>query len=154
MSDELTWPDIVPQLHGTASLATVTPGGRPHVAIVTPAVVDDVLWINSFRSARKAANLAANPSVALVWSTEAEVYVWGDAELVDDLDTKRSMWEGTWAYDPATFFGTPGERGLRADPGHPATGHDDGLHRSGTAPAPVASMTDPQCRSDGSKFSQ
>jgi general stress protein 26 len=94
-------------LTGVASMATVTPDGDPHVAVVTPVVIDDVIWIGTYRSSQKAANLLARPSIALVWSTDAEAYVWGRAELLDDVQRKRSMWDDTWPYDPAMFFSTP-----------------------------------------------
>lgn len=107
MADELSWSEVEPHVRGVASLATVTPDGSAHVAIVSSAYVEATIWIAATRSSRKALNIAANPSVALVWSGDAEVYVWGSAELVDDLDVKRSLWADAWPYDPAMFFGSP-----------------------------------------------
>lgn len=48
-----------------ATLATVSPSGCPHVAGVLYGLVDDVLWINTMRSGRKARNIADNPRVAV-----------------------------------------------------------------------------------------
>lgn len=45
--------------------------------------------------------------MAIVWSSDAEVYVWGDSGLVDDLDVKRSLWGTVWSDDPAMFFRSP-----------------------------------------------
>lgn len=103
----MTWNELTRSLTGLASLATVTSDGGPHVAVVSPVVVDDAIWIGTNRSSQKAANVLANPAVALVWTSEAEAYVWGSAEMLDDVDLKRSMWDGTWPYDPAVFFSTP-----------------------------------------------
>ncbi|MEM9562260.1 MAG: pyridoxamine 5'-phosphate oxidase family protein [Actinomycetota bacterium] len=108
MSDELSWDELAADLNGIASMATVTPDGEPHVSVISSAVVDGTVWIGTSRGARKAINVGGTPSVALVWSGSAEVYLWGSAELVDDVDTKRSFWDdGVWSYDPAMFFQTP-----------------------------------------------
>ena len=107
MAADLTWPELTPHLRGLASVATVSASGGPHVAIVSPAVVDGTIWFGALRSSAKAANIAATGTIALVWSADGEAYVWGAAEIVDDVETKRSMWTGTWAYEPGGFFGTP-----------------------------------------------
>lgn len=107
MSAPLNWSEVTADMKGLASLATVTPDGQPHVAIVSPTEVDGTIWIGINRSSAKARNLGAAPQAALVWSEEAELYLWGEAELVDDLDVKRSMWADAWSYDPAMFFQTP-----------------------------------------------
>ena len=48
-----------------ATLATASLNGRPHVAGVLYELVDDVLYVNTLRSSRKAQNVAANPRVGL-----------------------------------------------------------------------------------------
>ena len=48
-----------------ATLATTSPVGRPHVAGVLYEFVNDVLYVNTLRSSRKARNIAANPHVAV-----------------------------------------------------------------------------------------
>ena len=107
MSGSIEWSELSGDLRGIASLATVTPDGQAHVSIVSTTLVDDIIWIGTSRSARKAINVAANPSLALVWSGDAEIYLWGHGRLVDDVGTKRSLWASAWAYDPAMFFENP-----------------------------------------------
>lgn len=49
-----------------ATIATVSPAGRPHVAGVLYEAADGALWAHMMRSSRKARNIAANPHVAVV----------------------------------------------------------------------------------------
>jgi len=49
-----------------ATLSTASAAGRPHVAGVLFDAVDDVLYINTLRTSRKARNVLANPRVAVV----------------------------------------------------------------------------------------
>jgi len=103
----MEWSEIVPHLTGLAHLATVMPDGRPHVSVVAPAIDGETVWIGTNLSSRKARNLAAGSSAALLWRPGAEVYVHADVDLVDDIDIKRRLWEGgIFPYDPATFFGS------------------------------------------------
>ncbi|MDG1266922.1 MAG: pyridoxamine 5'-phosphate oxidase family protein, partial [Ilumatobacter sp.] len=44
-----------------ATLATVSPAGRPHVAGVLYEAADSALWVHTMRSSRKARSIAANP---------------------------------------------------------------------------------------------
>jgi hypothetical protein len=46
-----------------ATLATTSPNDRPHAAGVLYAAVDDVLYVSTLRSSRKARNIDANPHV-------------------------------------------------------------------------------------------
>jgi hypothetical protein len=46
-----------------ATLGTTSPKQRPHAAGILYAVVDDVLYVSTNRSSRKARNIAANPHV-------------------------------------------------------------------------------------------
>jgi len=48
-----------------ATLATVSPAGRPHAAGVLYELEGDALFINTLASSRKARNIAANPHVGL-----------------------------------------------------------------------------------------
>lgn len=90
-----------------ASLATAAPDATPHVSAVAPVLDGDQLWIFTRRSSRKARNIAANPAVALMWRPGVEVYVWGRAELDDDVDVKSRLWHrADLPFDPAAFFGT------------------------------------------------
>ncbi len=104
----MNWTDVTEHLTGLAHLATVTPDGRPHVAIAGAVVDGDALWFGTRASSGKARNIAVNAAVAMMWSPAAEAYVQGQAELVDDVDEKRRVWDsGIFPYDLATFFGSP-----------------------------------------------
>lgn len=48
-----------------ATLATSSPGGRPHVAGVLYGIADGHLFVSTLRASRKARNVAANPFVAV-----------------------------------------------------------------------------------------
>ena len=57
-------------------------------------------------SSVKARNVATNAEVAMHWQvTEVGdgVEVWGSAEIFDDLETKRRLWEGVFDYDLNAF---------------------------------------------------
>ena len=104
----MNWTDVTQHISGYAHLATAAPDGTPHVSLAAAAVDRDLLWIGTRASSRKARNIAANPRVALMWTPEAEVYVRGTADLIDELDEKRRIWHsGVFAYDLAAFFGSP-----------------------------------------------
>jgi general stress protein 26 len=103
----MNWTEVCEHLGGLAHCATATPDGRPHVALAAVAVDGERLWFGTRASSTKARNIAVNPQVALMWSPAAEVYVRGVAELVDDTDEKRRVWDaGLFDYDLATFFGS------------------------------------------------
>ena len=89
-----------------AHLATVGADGEPDVVPVHPCWEGDVLWIICGIDSVKASNVADNPKVALHWQvTEVGdgVEVWGTAEVFDDLDTKRRLWDGVFDYDLDVF---------------------------------------------------
>jgi general stress protein 26 len=101
------WTDLVPHLTGTAHLATVSADGQPHVAKVAPAVDGDVVWIATRASSKKARNVAETGRAAIMWEPRAEVYVAAAVDVVDDLATRRRIWDsGLFAFPLATFFGT------------------------------------------------
>lgn len=88
-------------------MATSDLSGEPHVAKVATLEEDGTIWLATDVTSAKARNLAENPRIALMWTHDSETYVWGDAELVDDMDEKRRIWEGgLLPYDPAMFFGS------------------------------------------------
>jgi general stress protein 26 len=114
-SEAITWDDLREQLTGLVHVATSTPDGRPHVAVVMTGVEGDVIWFLTRTSSGKAANLRANPRIAMMWRPGPEAYVSGEAEVIDDVDTKRRVWNGgILPYDPAEFFGTPEDPGVVA----------------------------------------
>lgn len=89
-----------------AHLATVGADGEPDVAPVHPAWEGDDLWVMSFGSSVKVANIAHQPKVAMHWQvTEAGdgVEVWGTATVHDDVETKRRLWNGMFDYDLDLF---------------------------------------------------
>jgi len=103
----MNWNDVIPHLNGLLHVATADSGGAPHISKVAAAVDGATIWIATMRTSGKARNVAANPRVALMWDSGSEAYVWGDAELVDDIEEKRRIWDsGLLPYDPAMFFGT------------------------------------------------
>jgi len=108
---DVPWAEVLGHLTGLAHLATADPSGRPAVAIVSCVADDDVLWAQTRRSSRKAANLAANPEAALMWQAGSEAYVWTRGEVSDDVATKQALWS-RWAYDASSFFGSPDDPGV------------------------------------------
>ncbi len=89
-----------------AHLATVGADGQPDVVPVHPCWEGDVCWIMAGTDSVKARNIADNPNVAMHWQvTEVGdgVEVWGTAEVFDDLDTKRRLWNGVFDYDLNAF---------------------------------------------------
>ena len=110
MSTEIGWAEVAELLRDAppAHLATATGEGEPHVSTVMPGVDGDVVWMVTWRRSGKAVNLIENPQVALMWSAnDAETYVWGTAELVEDEAVRRRLWSGgVLPYDPEGFFGS------------------------------------------------
>ncbi len=109
MSDEITLDEVkafATELSPFAHLATVGADNEPDVVPVFPCWEGDTLWAMLSAKSVKARNVAANPKVALHWQvTEAGdgVAVWGTAEIFDDLDTKRRLWDGAFDYDLNMF---------------------------------------------------
>lgn len=89
-----------------AHIATVGPDGHPHVVPVHPAFEGEVIWAMVGSDSVKARHVRDHPEVQLHWQvTEAgdNLMVWGRAEVRDDLDTKRRMWDGVFDYDLDLF---------------------------------------------------
>lgn len=83
-----------------ATLATISPAGRPHVAGVLYEVVDGHLMINTLRTSRKARNIDGNPAVAvclpirrLPVGPPSTIQFRSTAELLDldDLTIRRHL---------------------------------------------------------------
>ena len=64
----MEWNDIAPHLVGLAHIATSTPDGQPAVAVVSPLVEGDHIWVSTHRTSAKAKNLVVNPHIALMLS--------------------------------------------------------------------------------------
>ena len=104
----MDWQEMSTYAIGTAQLATATSSGRPHVSQVATWLEDGVVWFATGRNSRKARNLVDNPFASLMWTPRAELYLQGEAELVDDVDTKRRFWDsGVMGYDARSFWGEP-----------------------------------------------
>ena len=104
----MEWSDVAVQLTGQAHLATVRPNGTPHVAKVWPAVDGETIWIGTRAPSGKARNLRVNPGAALMFEPAGEAYVYGDAEIVTDVETKQRIWHsGIFPYPLEGFFGAP-----------------------------------------------
>ncbi|MEM7337119.1 MAG: pyridoxamine 5'-phosphate oxidase family protein [Actinomycetota bacterium] len=89
-----------------AHLATVGADGAPDVVPVHPCWEGDVLWSMLGANSVKARNIAHNQQVALHWQvTEVGdgAELWGRAELVTDVETKRRLWAGVFDYDLSAF---------------------------------------------------
>jgi general stress protein 26 len=104
----MEWTDVTPHLTGQAHIATTRPDGSPHVAKVWPAVDGETLWIGTRATSGKARNLRANPEAALMFEAKGEAYLYGDAEVITDLETKQRIWSsGIFPYPMEGFFGAP-----------------------------------------------
>jgi len=107
----LAWGDLVAAVtaaDGGVFLATTGPDGRPHVAYVVPGWADGRLWIATFASSRKGANLRTNPQVAITCAPtpQSNVLVRATARLVDDPAEVAELWaSGALPYDLTMFFG-------------------------------------------------
>lgn len=111
--EPLSWGELVTAVT-TASegvfLATVGADQRPHVAWVVPGWTDEGLWISTFASSQKAANLRHHPEVAMTCpaSPELNVLIRATARLVDDrVEVARRWSENVLPYDPGAFFSGP-----------------------------------------------
>ncbi len=64
---DLTWSAVADRLGAARSvwLSTTTPEGAPHAAPVWVAVVGEIVHVFTYRSARKARNVAADPRVTV-----------------------------------------------------------------------------------------
>lgn len=126
----MEWSDVAPHLVGLAHIATASPAGEPHVAVIAPVIVDGTVWVFTRGSSGKARNVRANGRAALTWRNGSEAYLWGDAVVVDNLAEKQRLWARTdLPFDPAGFFGTvdhPDHALLRITPTRAVVMVDDG----------------------------
>ncbi|HSM66874.1 MAG TPA: pyridoxamine 5'-phosphate oxidase family protein [Ilumatobacteraceae bacterium] len=89
-----------------AHLATVGADGKPDVVPVHPCWEGDVCWIMAGTESVKARNVSHHRDVAMHWQVTEKgdgVEIWGTAEMLDDLDTKRRLWNGVFDYDLNAF---------------------------------------------------
>lgn len=79
-------------------VATVRPDGDPHLAVVSPGFVDDLIVVAISRKSVKGRNLRAGSGVMLHWIVSEEtgndmLLVRGEPSLVDDERRCRQLWE-------------------------------------------------------------
>ena len=88
----------------TATMATLSADGRPHLIAMWYAVVDGDIWIETKAKSQKAVNLRRDPRLTLMiedgqtYDTLRGVSIDGDAEIVDSdpevlLRVGISLWE-------------------------------------------------------------
>ncbi len=88
----------------TATMATLSADGRPHLVAMWYAVVDGAIWIETKAKSQKAINLRRDPRLTLMiedgetYNTLRGVSIEGEAEIVDSdpdvlLRVGISVWE-------------------------------------------------------------
>lgn len=86
-----------------AQVATILPDGRPHVVPLSYMVFDDHLCFWTDPGSQKVSNLRRDPRITCVIECGDEfaefraVQIFGDAELIDDLDVSRRAGETLFA---------------------------------------------------------
>lgn len=108
----ITWTELQAAIEpaGGMFLATADASGRPHVAFVSTGWGDERLWISSFASSRKVANLKQRTDVALTCAASPDVnlLIRATARLVTEPTETTRLWnEGVLPYDPSAFFSGP-----------------------------------------------
>jgi general stress protein 26 len=109
----LAWDDLQAAVAAAGEgvfLATTGRDGRPHVAWVMPGWADERLWIATFASSQKAANLRANQEVAMTCAARPDlnVLIRATARIVEDRAETAELWAGgVLPYDPSAFFSGP-----------------------------------------------
>ena len=108
-SDRISLDDVkafATSLSPWAHLATVGADGAPDVVPVHPCWEGDTLWSMLGTGSVKAVNIGHNPNVALHWQVSHVgdgVEVWGTAQVIDDVKTKRRLWTSVFDYDLNAF---------------------------------------------------
>lgn len=104
--DLQTFKDFAGNLSPWAHVATVGADQEPDVVPVHPCWEGDTLWFMGGARSVKAANITANPRVALHWQVTEKgdgAELWGTARLFTDVETKRRLWNGVFDYDLNAF---------------------------------------------------
>ena len=89
-------------------VSTVSPSGTPYVSPVHPCWEGETLWTMLGSDSVKAKNVAAGSSVTCHWQVGEDtgfdsLILWADAEVFDDLETKKRLWTGVFDYDLNEF---------------------------------------------------
>lgn len=87
-----------------AYVATVNNVGRPFVTPVHPCWENETLWAMIEVDSAKAKNIEANSQVSCHWMVGEDtgmdsLLLWGQGQVVSDLDTKKRLWNGVFDYD-------------------------------------------------------
>ncbi|MGH3678240.1 MAG: pyridoxamine 5'-phosphate oxidase family protein [Mycobacterium sp.] len=86
----------------TATLATVSPGGQPHLVAMWYAVVDGLIYFETKAKSQKAVNLRRDPTVTVMiedgqtYNTLRGVSIDGRGEIVDDPDLLLRVGISVW----------------------------------------------------------
>lgn len=86
----------------TGTLATIGPGGQPHLTAMWYAVVDGEIWLETKVKSQKAVNLKRDPRVSFLledgqtYDTLRGVSFEGVAEIVEDPDTIFRVGVSVW----------------------------------------------------------
>ena len=92
--------------------ASIEPQGRPRTRILHPIWQGTTGWVSTHRHSMKSQHLAHSPYLSLAYAADPlkPVYVDCKAEFMDDLTSKKSVWDlalGTpepVGYDPALDY--------------------------------------------------
>ena len=86
-----------------AQVATILPDGRPHVVPLAYMIFEDHLCFWTDPSSQKVLNLRRDPRVTVLvecgddFAEFRAVQIFGDVDLIDDLDTSRRAGEALFA---------------------------------------------------------
>ena len=79
-------------------MATVRPNGEPHLAVVSPGFVEDLLVVATWESSVKGRNLRAGSGVMFHWAVNEQtgndmLLLRGAPHITDDPKRRRRLWE-------------------------------------------------------------
>lgn len=99
--------EIMKKASSFAFLAT-SDGDQPWVRTMSPCVENDMsIWVATLSSSRKVQQIRKNLKVSLAFvvppNGEQSATVMGEAEIVEDMEQKKRIWD-LLSYDPSQFF--------------------------------------------------
>lgn len=79
-------------------MATVRPSGEPHLAVVSPGFIEDLLVVATWETSVKGRNLRSGSGVAFHWVVSKEtgndmLLLRGVPRIVDDPQRRHRLWE-------------------------------------------------------------
>jgi general stress protein 26 len=99
-------------------MATVDPGGEPHLAVVSPGFTDVGMIVATWQESAKARNLRAGSKVMFHWVVQDGtgndmLLVKGEPRLVDDSERIDQIWTiGCLPYDLRDWYDGPDDSRL------------------------------------------